>query len=122
MQELKRHWYIYASLMLALAIGSLVWHQVLGASEKMDFIVGFDDPSLMEGVSVTLIGKTGAVTDLGKTDGFGALSVGKDRLRKEGSVILFCREGFFCGAFLVDEERFFDYNERYIELAPIAWQ
>jgi len=120
----RAKYYRYATVgVLVLGIIALfVNHSLHGETKRMGFIVGFDEPAMMEGVQVLLFQKNGQVLELGKTDGGGFLDVEVDLLRDKGRVILFCQEGFFCGGFLVGEHDFFEYRERYIELAPLVWQ
>jgi hypothetical protein len=56
---------------------------------------------------------------LGRTDAAGGLNVSRDSLAR-GGVLLFCRQGFFCGALNVSEPRFLEFREHYIELAPFS--
>jgi len=111
----------YLLAFVAFGLGASMQKITFGEPEAISFIVGFDEPSLMEGVDVLLVDKGGEVVNLGKTDILGRLSVDKERLSKEGVAVLFCREAFFCGALLLNEERFFEIEERYIKLAPVAW-
>ncbi len=111
----------YLLSLTAFTLGISLQEITLGEPESISFIVGFDESSLMKGVDVFLIDKGGETVSLGKTDILGRLSVDKERLSKEGVAVLFCREAFFCGALLLNEERFFEIEERYIKLAPVAW-
>jgi hypothetical protein len=120
----RARYYRYA-IVVVLALGFIALFANLplrGEAKRMSFIVGFDEPTMMKGVQVLLVQKNGQVLELGNTDGGGFLEVEVDLLRDKGRVILFCQEGFFCGGFLVNEPDFFEYRERYIELAPLAWQ
>ena len=120
MVQLNRYWYVGLISLIIAVTAALVHQSAAGKSEKMTFIVGFDDPTLMEGVQVLLAKKDGELVTLGHTDGGGLLEVDGTLLREEGLIVVFCREGFFCGSFLLSEPDFFEYHERYIELAPLA--
>lgn len=76
---------------------------------------------MLRGVEVLGLKLEGAPIRFGVTDQFGSLAVRKSDLQESASgAVLFCREGFFCGAFRLDEARFFAYDEKYIQLAPFA--
>ena len=75
---------------------------------------------MIPGARVILIAEDGQLL-LGRTDGFGSISVPRAVLEGEGSLaILFCKEEFFCGAFSLQAPEFFQYSEHYIGLAPFA--
>jgi len=75
---------------------------------------------MLKGVRVLMVSANG-VTELGETDGFGILKViKKDLIDLDPGVILFCHGSFFCGAFDTREPRFFEFDERFIQLAPFA--
>src|SRR5215207_9143577 len=72
----------------------------------------------LEGVDVLLISSESR--SVGKTNILGVFSVKVEEIRKSGArALLFCSEGFFCGAIQIDSE-LFEYTEKYIELAPFA--
>jgi hypothetical protein len=73
----------------------------------------------MQGVVVSLMSRDGSFEPIGKTDGTGRLEVSRRSLLDK-SLVLFCKEGFYCGVLLVDSPRFFDYEEHPIALAPFV--
>ena len=74
-------------------------------------------------VSVVAVTRNAVILQLGVTDGEGELHVKKGQLRTSGATFLvLCKELFFCGALPVTDAKFFAYDERYFELAPIAVQ
>jgi len=78
---------------------------------------------MLPGVKVSMIGQDATEYDLGQTNMLGYLSVPKAILREhQARVVLFSREHFFTGAIKVDDPGgdFFDYDEKFIELAPFA--
>jgi hypothetical protein len=75
----------------------------------------------LEGVSISAINRDGEVP-LGTTDEHGAVCVPKRTLASyDPSLILFCRQGFFCGALKTREDMsghdFLDFDEHFITLA-----
>jgi hypothetical protein len=89
-------------------------------STTMTFFVGASPTAeYLQGVGVLLVGRDGKIHRLGETDLGGNFSVAKGRLR-EGVVVLFCKERYFCGAFRLSGEGFLEHDEWLIHLAPIA--
>ena len=91
-------------------------------STSFGFIVGDSrSGAALPGVRVAVVSQHDAITDVGTTDAYGYLAVPMSRLRtNEARAVLFCRPGYFCGAFRLDEADFFSYRERYIDLALAA--
>lgn len=78
----------------------------------------------LEGVEVLLVTSQGT-RSLGVTSSHRMLCVPKGELRGDDArAILFCREGFFCGAFRLDENvggrDLLSFSERVIVLAPFV--
>jgi hypothetical protein len=91
-----------------------------GDSNEIRFLVAdVSKPQMLPSVDVTLVGPKG-VRQLGETDNQGTVLISRSVLREAGTkaVVVFCLEWFYCGAFRLDEPAFFDYEERYIALAP----
>lgn len=84
------------------------------------FYVSSADLPMLRGVKVYLM--TGAGESLiGETDALGAIAIDRHRLQDGGSLaVLFCKEGFFCGAYRVKQDEFLEYDEHFIALAPFA--
>ena len=93
-----------------------------GDAAKMVFFVGDSKTqSMLPGVKLLLVSDGTQTSEIGSTDLNGRASVSLSRLRVSGSrVLLFCRDGYFCGALRIDESPFFEFGERFIQLAPFA--
>jgi|GEM_PF-2297420 len=81
-----------------------------------------DQEKQLPGVEVSAVSAEG-LSPLGTTDRSGTLCLDKEETRgKKPLVILFCKPGFFCGAFRTDQVvagyRFFDFGEHFIALTP----
>ncbi len=104
---------------------SPVGHEPVSVAGEMRFFVGSTDRGMLPDVDVLLMNASGRLVAVGGTDVFGAVLVPKARLRG-ASAILFCkREQYFCGAFRLDERAssapgFLEFDEHFIELAPLA--
>ncbi len=104
---------------------SLVGHKPVSAAGEMRFFVGSTDKGMLADVEVLLMNTSGRLVAVGRTDGFGAILVPKARLGG-ASAVLFCKpEHYFCGAFRLDERAssapgFLEYDEHFIQLAPLA--
>jgi len=72
-------------------------------------------------VELILITKDGGVENVGLTDELGSAAVSKERL-EHSRCILFCRDGYFCGAFQLykQEAEFLKYDELFITLSPFS--
>lgn len=91
---------------------------------RMDFVVADASPrgQVLGGVRVVLL-RRGGLKFLGRTSLVGDVSVKRGLLQEEGAVaVLFCKKGYFCGAFRLDDPEFFDYDERFITLEPLEAQ
>lgn len=76
----------------------------------------------LEGVEILLVSSEG-LRPIGVTPRHGVVCVPKHELQREHhGALLFCREGFFCGAFRLDKavagREFLEFDERFIVLAP----
>jgi hypothetical protein len=122
------------SALLFVIFGSLASMPLLGGlgeapsspptwlSPKVTFIVGDSMPNgqgTLEGVRVRLIKANGVVLDLGKTTVQGELSVERGAL-ETGLFLVFSREGFFDGAWELDQLTRRRAKECYIQLARFA--
>jgi hypothetical protein len=89
--------------------------------EDVTFAVGSSATSeMLRGVEV-LVAAGSELVPLGRTNVLGQLTIRKEELRLGGSsVVLFCREHFFCGALRLDEPDFFKFDRHLIHLAPFA--
>ena len=88
---------------------------------SMTFWIGNSDTQRMiEGVTVQLIADDGRIETVGSSSIFGSVEVSRDSLQ-HATVILFCHENFFCGAYRTGSPRFFEHSERLIQLAPMAF-
>ena len=76
---------------------------------------------MLEGVEVILFASDGGLEPKGHTDAFGVMSIPRSEMR-DGSILLFCHAGHFCGAFRLDSPGFFQYDEHLIQLAPMAFR
>lgn len=64
---------------------------------------------------------TDTVTDCATTDEFGRAMISLEKLKNPmTTTVLFCHSGYFCGAIRVQEGDFFEYEEHFIQLAPLA--
>lgn len=89
-------------------------------SPTMRFIVAESGGAVLEGVEV-LLARSGELVPLGKTGPLGTIDVQEDDLHEVGAVaILFCKDFFVCGALRLDQERFFEYDEHFLVLAPFT--
>jgi hypothetical protein len=76
------------------------------------------DSDVIPAAEVFLVGKAG-MRRLGITNEAGVLLISKNDIRRRGGLaVVVCHGSFHCGALLVDSAEFFDYDERYIQLAP----
>jgi hypothetical protein len=79
----------------------------------------------LSGVTVIMIGRSGERSTLGHTFG-GRLRVPKERLRNASpQVVLFCLEGYQCGAVWLDapewrDTSIYSFNEYNVDLAPFV--
>lgn len=92
------------------------------APTAVQFIVASAaDSALLTQVEVVAVGHEGQFQTLGFTDSSGTLEVPVATLaRARPSLVLFCRDHFFCGALRVtNREEFLRYREHYVHLA--AW-
>lgn len=111
-----------ALLLLPVTIGGT--DHDLRPTPRMDFIVADASPrgQVLGGVRVVLL-RRGGFKFLGRTSLVGVVSVKRRLLQEEGAVaVLFCKKGYFCGAFRLDDPEFFDYDERFITLEPLEAQ
>jgi hypothetical protein len=69
------------------------------------------------GVQVSVIYADGTAKDLGDTGYGGSLVVEKSQLQR-ATVVLFCKDYYFCGAFVAEQTDILRWNERLIHLAP----
>lgn len=89
-------------------------------SPEVRFYVSSADLPMLKGVEVYLVTASGESL-MGKTDALGSLAISRNLLQREDSLaVLFCAEYFFCGAYRVRAPEFLEYDEHYIELAPLA--
>jgi hypothetical protein len=70
---------------------------------------------------VTLVRADGSRTLLGETDGLGQLEIEWSHHSVNGSLLLFCKEGYNCGALELSQERFDVQEEHPIALAPVVF-
>lgn len=92
------------------------------ASTMVFFVGDSKTQKMLPNVKLLLVSDGAPASDIGTTDLNGQASVPLSRLRLSGSrVVLFCRDGYFCGAIRVDESSFFEYREHFIQLAPFAF-
>lgn len=72
----------------------------------------------LKAVEVTALLIDGRERVLGRTDAFGILRVRPEDLGNDVKILLYCREGFFCGALRTSDHSFHEYGEHLIALAP----
>jgi hypothetical protein len=76
----------------------------------------------LTGVEVTLVAADGRLVPIAKSvDGYARVS--KNAIRElKATVVLFCRQGTFCGAVMVSQGQFslLEYDEFFVQLAPFA--
>jgi len=91
-------------------------------NNSMTFWVGSSSTNhMLEDVTVLVARKDGRLEAVGRTDASGRFTVPKASLREDGStVVLFCKERFFCGAFRLDDPKFLEADYRLIHLAPFS--
>ena len=91
----------------------------------MTFVVGSTDGGMLKDVEVLLVDNRGDVRLLGMTEVLGRFSVLKETLAR-GEFVVFCKpEQYFCGALRMlgpasEAPGFLDYDEHFIQLAPLA--
>ena len=91
-------------------------------SEICLLVAGGENLQQLEDVEVSAVSPVG-IGQLGITGGDGSICVSKDLLRqRQIYAILFCKEGYFCGAYRLDRplggRNFLDFDEQFIVLAP----
>jgi len=87
-------------------------------TEKFRFIVFHAETfERLSDVEMSIINSDGTQNYIGKTDGFGVIYVDAKRVERSIAVV-FCKNHFFCGAFLTNQSNFKIYKERSIHLAP----
>jgi hypothetical protein len=91
--------------------------------KKLVFIVeGSCDNRIGPGVSVVLISPHRAARPVGVTDSGLRVAISKALLAENrDGVLLFCQKNFFCGAVRLDEPDLLGYDEKLIQLAPVAF-
>lgn len=82
------------------------------------FVALSTESEALSGVDVTAFLTDGRERVLGRTDNLGLLRVSREELGDDVKVLLFCREGFFCGALRTGDSGFLEYREHLIALAP----
>jgi hypothetical protein len=84
-------------------------------------VLGSQGLSAVEGAALVLVDKKGNVEILARTDELGRAVVPKAKLRG-GQVLLFCRDGYFCGAFQLYDKKFeyLGYDDLSITLSPFS--
>jgi hypothetical protein len=84
-------------------------------------VLGGQEHVAVQGAALVLVDKMGGIETLARTDDLGRAVVPKARLMA-GRVLLFCRDGYFCGALqLYDKEyKYLDYDELFITLSPFS--
>jgi hypothetical protein len=89
---------------------------------KISFSVANSDiSSPIHGVCVSVILADGHVDNLGLTDESGGIEIDREALvEKQPVVILFCKDGFFCGALRVNEDLALEVDNRRVHLARFA--
>jgi hypothetical protein len=111
------------SLLLALCLGCSGLRPASSAQhDSISFIVAAStDLRPISKVELILITKDGSVENIGLTDELGSATVPKRKLRSS-RCLLFCRDGFFCGAFQLykKEAEFLRYDELFITLSPFS--
>ena len=114
-----------AVVLLLVACSTLGAHSmpVVGASGDLQdllVVVAGVGVGMLPGVEVILLAR-GEETLLGTTSELGTVTIPRGRVAtNEPYVILFCAEGFFCGAWRAKTSSPEGYDEIYIELAPFA--
>ena len=91
-------------------------------ASEIEFIVASStDLEAIKDVDLIIVSRTGHIQNVGRTSELGRVSVPKARLRS-AQVLLFCRDGYFCGAFQLyrRDAEYFEYNELFITLAPFS--
>lgn len=88
--------------------------------ESFLLVVGTVESEALPGTEVVLY-SAGGERSMGTTDALGALAVSRSELAgAAGRVVVFCREGFFCGAWRPSTDEIRGLAEFYIQLAPYA--
>jgi hypothetical protein len=94
--------------------------KVPASNESLVFrVLGGQELVAVHGAALVLVDKMGDIETLARTDDLGRAVVLKARLRT-GRVLLFCRDGYFCGALQLygKEFKYLDYDELSITLSP----
>jgi|SRR5712675_2482445 len=75
----------------------------------------------LTGVQVFLATREEGLLEMGETDSVGQLMVSEDILaRPDAMALLFCKKGFFCGAFRLGSPSFFTNKYQLVNLAPFS--
>lgn len=89
----------------------------LALNSEITLVALSSESETLEAVEVTAVLSDGRERVLGRTDGFGRLRISREDLGEDVKILLFCREGFFCGALRTSEPSFHEYREHLIALA-----
>lgn len=89
--------------------------------EQVFFVGAATSLQMLGDVRVSIIGPDKGSRPLGETNEFGRITFPRTVLQEEPhGVIVFCRQGFFCGAFPVEDLPVDKSGARLIHLAPFA--
>jgi hypothetical protein len=84
-------------------------------------VANSDDSQAISGVEVTAVLLNGGTIKLGTTDESGGILIDRVSLeKKQPVIILFCKEGFFCGALRVEADLALEIDDRRVHLARFA--
>ena len=87
-------------------------------------VSGADVSQVVIDASIAVIGKGGAIENIGHTDQFGEGRVKKESIiSSQSPVVLVCKPPYFrCAALLVKEERLLEFDEFSLSLPPVYVQ
>ena len=115
--------------LIALIIGCTTLHGQKSAMQAEDVLITFivagdgaaGDTIEIPNADVYISWDDGPLEKVGVTDAIGRISIPRKVLARGAEVVIICQEWFFCGALLIRQDEFLQYQEHYIKLAPFAF-
>jgi hypothetical protein len=112
---------LWVGSLLLLGCASSQANETAAHERRHELVALRSGDGVLPGVAVTLLRADGTRVSLGETNGLGRIAVDLPTESANEALLLFCKEGYYCGALELSRERLDAYQEHSIALAPVVF-
>lgn len=112
---------LWVGSLLMIGCASSLANETGGHERRHELVTLRSGGGVLPGVAVTLLRADGTRLSLGETNGLGRVEVDLPTESANEGLLLFCKDGYYCGALELSRERLDAYQEHTIALAPVVF-